>query len=125
MRYATFWQRFAAIWIDSFVLLPLVLLDVWLDSLSRAAAIALVLPMTAAYAAYTIYCHGRYGQTVGKHVMGVRVVRTTGEQIGWREAWLRSSVDVVFAALQVIASFVALAAITDADYYGVGWLKPH
>jgi len=123
MNYATFWQRFAAAWVDCFVLLPLMFIQVWLESISKVAAIVLVVPMTAAYCAYTIYCHRRFGKTVGKHAMGIRVVRTTGERIGWREAWLRSSVDVAFAALGVISSFVALAAISDAEYYGVGWTQ--
>jgi len=82
-------------------------------------AIVLVLPSRALYAAYTIYCHGRFGQTLGKHFMGIRVVLTTGERIDWREAWLRSSVDVMLALLGIIASFVALSTIADADYYGV------
>ena len=55
--------------------------------------------------------------------MGIRVVRTTGERIGWREAWLRSSIDVVFSVLGVVSSFIALAAIADAQYYGVGWMQ--
>ena len=122
VNYATFSQRFAAIWIDLFALLPLGFLNAWLESLSKTAAILLVIPMSAAYCAYTIYCHGRFGQTVGKRAMGIRVVRTTGERIGWREAWLRSSVDVAFAILGVISLFVALGAIPDAKYYGVGWI---
>jgi len=123
MNYATFWQRFAAMWIDFFALLPLMFVQVWLGSISKTVAIVLVVPMTAAYCAYTIYCHGRYGQTVGKHAMGIRVVQTTGERIGWREAWLRSLVDVGFSVLGVISSFVVLAAIADAQYYGVGWMQ--
>ncbi len=90
-NYATFWQRFAAMWIDFFVLLPLMVVQGLLESVSKGAALALVIPMAVAYAAYSIYCHGRFGQTVGKRVMGIRVIRTTGERIGWREAWLRSS----------------------------------
>jgi len=122
-NYATFWQRFAAMWIDFFVLLPLMVIQGLLESVSKGAALALVIPMAVAYAAYSIYCHGRFGQTVGKRVMGIRVVRTTGERIGWREAWLRSSVEVFFSVLGVIGSFVALATIADADYYGVGWMQ--
>ena len=123
MNYASFWQRFCAAWVDCFVLLPFGLLQRWIESQSKLAAFILVVPMTAAYCAYSIYCHGRYGQTVGKHVMHIRVMRTTGERIGWREAWLRSSVDVAFAAIGVISSFIALAAITDAGYYGVSWTQ--
>ncbi len=122
-NYATFWQRFGAMWIDFFVLLPLMAVERWLESVSKGAAFALIIPMAVAYAAYSIYCHGRFGQTVGKRVMGIRVVRTSGERVGWREAWLRSSVDVFFSVLGVIGSFVALAAIADDDYYGVGWMQ--
>jgi uncharacterized RDD family membrane protein YckC len=121
--YATFWQRFAAMWIDFFVLLPLLIVDGLLEALSKAAAMALLVPMAAAYAGYSIYFHGRFGQTIGKRVMGIRVVRVTGERIGWREAWLRSSVDLVLSLVGVIGTFMALAVISDADYYGVGWLR--
>ena len=123
MRYATFWQRFGAAWIDVFVLLPLMVLHEWIDSQSRIAALVLTVPMAVVYAGYAIYGHGRFGQTVGKHVMGIRVMTTAGERIGWREAWVRSSVDLAFTLLGVIASFVVLTAVADSDYYGVGWVQ--
>jgi uncharacterized RDD family membrane protein YckC len=122
-NYATFWQRLAAMWIDFFVLLPLMVVQGLLESVSKGAALALVVPMAVAYSAYTIYCHGRFGQTVGKRVMGIRVMRTNGERIGWREAWLRSSVELFFSVLGVIGTFVALLTIADTDYYGVGWMQ--
>jgi uncharacterized RDD family membrane protein YckC len=121
MSYATFWQRFAAMWIDFFVLLPFGLLNLWGQAVSKPLAISLVLPIAAYFSAYHIYCHGRFGQTIGKRIMGIRVVRLNGESIGWREAWMRSSVDLVFACLWAVSSFVALSAISDTDYYGIGW----
>lgn len=123
MFYATFWQRFAAGWIDFFILLPLILITVWLESLSKTAAIIFVIPINAAYVAYSIYFHGRCGQTIGKHVMGIRVVKTNGEKITWQEAWLRSSVDSLFAVFAIISAFVALTTISDADYYSVDWTQ--
>jgi uncharacterized RDD family membrane protein YckC len=122
-NYASFWQRFAAMWIDLFVLLPLMVVKEVFESASKTAALALVIPMAASYLAYAIYCHGRFGQTVGKRLMGIRVVRTTGERIGWREAWLRSSVDLGFSVLNVVGSFAALSTIVDGDYYGVDWIQ--
>lgn len=106
-------------WIDLFVLLPIMAAHVWLGSESKIVALVLVIPMAIIYDSYTIYCHGRFGQTAGKRVMGICVVFTTGEAIGWRGAWLRSSVDVMFSVLGIIASFVALTAISDAEFYGV------
>jgi uncharacterized RDD family membrane protein YckC len=73
--------------------------------------------------AYSIYSHGRVGQTVGKHAMGIRGVRTNGERIGWREAWLRSSVDMAFAIGNTVSRLVALATIPDSEYYGVDWVQ--
>jgi uncharacterized RDD family membrane protein YckC len=98
-------------------------LNWWLQALSKVAALVVLLPMAVLFLAYTIYCHGRFGQTIGKRVMNIRVVRTNGQRIGWWEAWLRSSFDVLFATLGILASFVALTAVSDADYYGVGFLQ--
>ena len=123
MNYATFWQRFAAIWIDFFILLPLAVVYILLGSISRVAALVLVIAVPAACATYTIYYNGRFGQTIGKRTVGIRIVRTTGEAIGWREALLRSSVDVLFSAVGMAASFVTLAAITDTEFYRVGWVQ--
>lgn len=123
IKYASFWQRFGAMWIDFFILLPFGVAHHFIASSSKSAALVLVIPMASLYVAYTIYYHGRSGQTVGKRLMAIRVVQTSGERIGWRHAWLRSSVDVVFSVLYVIGMFIALQAISDTGYYGVGWLK--
>jgi uncharacterized RDD family membrane protein YckC len=82
-----------------------------------------LIPSSYFHLAYPIYYHGRFGQTIGKRVMGIRVVLTTGERIGWREAWLRSSVDVGFSVLYAIESLAALLTIADGEYYGVGWIQ--
>ena len=123
MNYASFWQRFGAMWIDFFVLVPLIFFAVWVQSISRVAAMALLVPMAVAAGGYTIYCHGRYGRTFGKYAVGIRVVRTKGERIGWGEAWMRSSIDVVFSVLGVVSSFIALVAIPDAQYNGIGFVE--
>jgi uncharacterized RDD family membrane protein YckC len=133
MKYGTFWQRFFALWIDFFVLLPLIALQMWLSSLSKTCALVQIIPMTFVFIGYHIYLHGRFGQTAGKWVMGIRVVKLNGERIGWREAWLRSSVDIGFASLGDISRTIALVRLSDADF-DVGWrqraqaiiaLEPH
>jgi uncharacterized RDD family membrane protein YckC len=117
---ATFWQRFLAMLVDILVFVPLGLLQWGLESSSKVAALVMVIPYAALAQAYSIYGHGRFGRTVGKWVMGIRVVRVTGDPLRWREAWLRSAVDLCLAAASNYGQFVALMAITDAEYY-VGW----
>jgi len=122
-NYSTLWQRFAASFIDSFVIMALANALWVLEYFSKTAAWILVIPTAIVFVGYPIYCHGRFGQTVGKRAMRIRVVRTTGERIGWREAYLRSIGGLFFSVFSVIGSFVALATIAATDYYGVGWLK--
>jgi uncharacterized RDD family membrane protein YckC len=109
--------------IDFLVLAPVLVVHRWADSVSKSAAMALLVPLTYVYVGYSIYYHGRFGQTLGKLFMGIRIVNRNGEAIGWTKAWLRSSLDVLFTALSVVAQFMALAAIADHDYYNVGWMQ--
>jgi uncharacterized RDD family membrane protein YckC len=122
MNYATVWQRFCAGLIDFLIFLPLIFLQNWLESLSKDTALLLVLPTAFLYYAYVIYFHGRFGQTIGKKVMGIRVRTLRGERIGYPAAWRRSAVDLCIAAAGVVATFSALLTITDSAYYGLGWI---
>jgi uncharacterized RDD family membrane protein YckC len=53
--------------------------------------------------------------------MRIRVVRVTGAPLRWREAWLRSAVDLGMAGAPTQGKILALLAVTDAAYYNVGW----
>ena len=116
MNYGTFWQRFAAMWIDFFVLLPLMFLYDWFWGYSKWVTLLLLIPYFFTFVAYHVYCHARFGQTVGKKVMGIRVVAVNGAQIGWRKAWLRSSVDMAFAILSCFQTAYLLIRVPESDY---------
>lgn len=121
-RYATFWQRFAAGMLDMLVFLPLAVIQWLVDPAWKQGAFALSVVSTCLGLSYHIYAHGRFGQTIGKWAMGIRVMRAHGGgRIGWRQAGLRSSVDGGLAILGMIGQAVAVAAIADVAYYGVGW----
>ena len=122
MRYGTFYQRVAASLIDALVLLPAIVAVEWISGSSTAVAMSLLLPAALLGIGYDTYFHARFGQTVGKRVMGIQVVRLDGNVIGWREAWLRSAVTAVISMIQVVASWVALSRIgDDGAYEGLGW----
>ena len=123
MRYGTFWQRVAASLIDGLVFLPVICAELCIYDLSREVAMALLVPSALLGFGYTIYFHARFGQTVGKRVMGIQVVRVDGSAIGWREACRRSAVDVLFSTLHVAASSVAFSEIGEGVYEALGWLQ--
>jgi uncharacterized RDD family membrane protein YckC len=76
-----------------------------------------------AYAAYNVWCHARWGQTVGKRVAGIRVVSMDGEAIGWRQALLRHAVDIAAGAVMAAAGVTALLAISPEVYEAAGWTE--
>ena len=89
--------------IDFLVLAPIVAIHIWAGSDSRTAAMALLVPFACVHVGYFVYSHGQFGQTIGKHLVDIRIVKRNGDIIGWTEAWLRSSFDVLFAALSCVA----------------------
>jgi len=122
MRYGTFYQRVAASLIDILVLLPTFIAVEWISGSSKAVEMSLLLPAALLWIGYYTCFHARFGQTVGKRVMGIQVVRLDGNVIGWREAWLRSAVTAVISMIQVVASWVALSRIgDDGAFEGLGW----
>ena len=123
LKYGTVWQRICGSVIDGLLFLPLLPLIGWLDYSSKTAALIDLVPLTFIGQVYYIYCIGRFGQTVGMWVMGIRVVKVDGSAAGWREAWLRCLVDILFLIPFIISFFIALLNTTDATYYGVGWMQ--
>jgi|KBSSwiStaDraftv2_1062776.scaffolds.fasta_scaffold377196_2 uncharacterized RDD family membrane protein YckC len=99
-KYRTFWPRFWAGFIDAFVLLPLG----WVDSAvwDNISATAFLVPWFVLYSlsdvAYTIVLHGLYGQTIGKRLMGVKVLDKSEARLSMGQAVLRDSVLLAFVA---------------------------
>jgi uncharacterized RDD family membrane protein YckC len=103
MIYAGFEKRLLANLIDVLVLLPLtIVLSVVYGQHRNLTLLLTVLGPLLSWA-YTIFFHARWGQTLGKKAMNIRVVKVSGEPISWREAVLRSLVDIVLRTLVLIA----------------------
>lgn len=109
-RFGGFWRRLLAYGIDQILLnmLCLFLLVIGLialgaggtsftrivttGTLPRQAGLFLTLYLLATFLvgmAYSVWFHGSVGQTPGKMILGLRVIGTTGEQIGFGIAFLR------------------------------------
>jgi uncharacterized RDD family membrane protein YckC len=115
MKFAGLFRRFYAQIIDALILLPLSLLSFWTMASARGAAPAVFALTTLLAHGYHIWFHARSGQTIGKRIANIRVVSVSGERISWREASLRSSVDVLVGIPQLIAMLMALSLLTDAE----------
>lgn len=114
--YAGFWKRLNATFIDGFVLLPIFFFFLWVKGFDRFLAIVIAIPSTALFSMYSVYFNARFGGTIGKLAVGIRIVKPNGSQIGWLEAWKRSSVDLVFAVIMLVAEVWALTQVDAGQY---------
>lgn len=130
-HYATFSGRLAAGIVD-FVLHALLTFSVgWIASQSKQLAYAVMPTLWLVLLLYEPFLHARFGATLGKLAVGIRVVYVSGAKIGWRAALLRSSVSMVVMAYWVYCVAASIYSLQDSDFQGQGWsnlfqlVRPH
>jgi uncharacterized RDD family membrane protein YckC len=101
--YAGFWSRMAAALLDILLFAPLGYITgcVMVFMIELSAPVAVVFfPLLVLW--YTVYLPKRYGGTPGKLIMGIKIVKSDFLPVGWKEVFLRKSVDILFGVLGVI-----------------------
>jgi uncharacterized RDD family membrane protein YckC len=76
-------------------------LDIGSNNLMNVV-ITIYLVLLLVSSSYFVFLHGFVGRTIGKMIMGIRIIRDDGELIGLREAlirWVGYFISMVFAFL--------------------------
>lgn len=108
LHYASFWRRLVAFVVDVVLLtgtaMPMAWVSIWLSNrVARqpqggdyvvggvliAVTIAVVLTALGVLVLYFPILEGRFGQTLGKRLLRLHVLKETGLPIGYKEAFLR------------------------------------
>jgi uncharacterized RDD family membrane protein YckC len=100
-KYKTFGPRFWAGFIDGLVFAPVSLFDNYLSAPARGPMILIswAIVSYSAYWLYSVILHARYGQTLGKRAMQVKVLDVSEERIpSLRQAFLG---DVGYIAINI------------------------
>lgn len=121
VQYAGFGYRLAAGLVDLLVFVPVFAAVIWATDAGRGIALAFSLAQEIAYFAYTIIGHARWGQTLGKRVVGIRVLDVSGRPIGWRQAVRRSSVDIALGVISQVSYWVMIWRISSGELQGQPW----
>ncbi len=121
LKYAGFWKRLASILIDAAIFAPVMLLRMWLDSISSNAGIIGVVAYCAIITTYEVWFVAKHGQTPGKMAVGIKIVKVDGSPVAWKEALLRDSVNIGFATVYLIFTCNAIVQIPDAEYVSLSW----
>lgn len=100
-KYLNFWPRFWAGFVDSLVLSPLIIADFYIKR-HYTGGILLACDIIISYSCYYIYnviMISRYGQTLGKMALNIRVMNVAEDRIpSLRQAILRD-IGYIFAAV--------------------------
>jgi len=119
--YAGFWKRLSSLIIDGVVFLPFFFLRIWVDSHSKFLSLVFAIFYIVLMAAYEVCFVAKFGQTIGKMAVGIKIVKVDGDAVSWKEAFLRHSVNIFFAILYGIAMCYAITKIADSEYVNLTW----
>lgn len=101
-RYQTFGRRVVASIVDSFVFAPVVIFYVWIELAELQDWLRFaVYPIGALIGlAYNILMHWKYGQTLGKMLVKVKVLDVSEKAISFRQSCLRDIIYIIVDCVQ-------------------------
>jgi uncharacterized RDD family membrane protein YckC len=103
MIYQTFWSRVAAVLLDSLLLWPLILIG---NTDEPGTWSIVTLTVMVLQHGYYVIGHAQYGQTLGKRLMGVRVVRAHEHlPLHWKHAIMRELLWIVLTITYSLSYF--------------------
>jgi uncharacterized RDD family membrane protein YckC len=118
---AIFGQRRGAGVID-FILTAILVFSIgWLCSVSKATSMLLVVPLALVGFVYALVAHARFGRTVGKYILRIKVIGVDGATIGWQKSLRRSAVDGVVGLIWAFGLLTAVEQLSDEAFHGQGW----
>jgi uncharacterized RDD family membrane protein YckC len=121
--YGGFGLRLGSLLLDGLFCTPVALLAMYIQSFGGEAYLLSILPILAFNLWYAVYLPARNGATPGKLIAGLTILKTTGQPIGLKEAFLRN---IVTFALSIFSVFVMTTALFAADmntYTSLGFLE--
>ncbi|UUZ47526.1 RDD family protein [Massilia sp. B-10] len=110
------WPRIAASLIDFLIVLPLVVLEFYLDAHTRWSALYTLLPYELLTLFLYVFMVGKWGASPGKMLMGMRIEMMDGTRATWKASMLRYVVYWVLGLMISAADIVAAFAISDDAY---------
>ena len=101
-KYRTAWRRIAAGFLDAMLFFPVDYGHSWIFAHATSAVVrtAWYVLFQWGYIAYSVLCHGMWGQTLGKRAVGVIVRDVTERPLSIRQAVLRDAVPIALSPLQ-------------------------
>lgn len=108
-KYQTGWLRLIAAFIDALVFLPLSLIEdnLLLPTENKLGFIFWIIFNASVTIAYSVLLHAKYGQTLGKMVLKVKIVDISENRpITLKQAFMRDLVGSIILTFAIILMFI-------------------
>ena len=115
--------RLIARFLDIVLLVFFLLVQLLVAELGRGMYLIFLAPAFLFQVFFYVYCVKRWGGTPGKLILGLKVVKDNGENVGWKEATIRESVTLAFSLATLCVTAVALRDIPEDSYGMAGFLE--
>ncbi len=121
--YAGFLERLFAGFIDFLIAIPFLYLFSYLQAINIFIAIIAIIINASFFSIYTVFFNLKYGGTLGKLAAGIRITKPNGDKIGFKEAILRSVVDIIYALLFGCFQLYAISQVNIDIYLVAGHIE--
>ncbi|MBL0743919.1 RDD family protein [Chryseolinea lacunae] len=116
--YGGFWIRLGSLFLDFLIVLPIGLFFHFAGGFGRVVHLYTIAPHFMVLIFFHVYCVKRWGGTPGKLIVGLKIVKENGEDVGWREAFVRHSVMLALSLLTMCGTTAAALQLPE-DTYGM------
>jgi uncharacterized RDD family membrane protein YckC len=123
IRYAGFWPRLGSLLLDLVVLSPLGIASHWGVRHYRLYDVYALIPLELFSLWFSVYLVSRFGGTPGKIILGLRIVRVTGEPVRFGAAFVRNLPSQTLDLLWRVGLTLTLVHMTDAEYFALDQTK--
>ena len=115
--YAGFWSRLAAGFIDGLVWAPVLYGFEYIEGLNMYNFLYTHIIGILIAIFYDVYLVKKYGGTLGKLAMGIKIIRTDGFEVDWKESFNRYLVSFIISISAIVLYFSAASHISDEQFY--------
>jgi uncharacterized RDD family membrane protein YckC len=112
IKYGGFWKRFGANFIDAMICIVAILPIMLLIKYNGLFVYILMFLGLIVSPFYSVYFNTKNGATPGKQFMGLKILTVNLDKITIKEAFLRSSVDILLSFLQFIGILLAISYVS-------------
>jgi len=126
-KYRTFWRRYWAAVIDSCLLAPFAVVLIAIGSQETSQTVQIILHLIGSFfgVAYSVFLHGRFGQTLGKMVTRIKVVDLAEQPIGLRPALWRDGPTIFFSmSTAFLGTVAAIDGVNPMSFDGIAATPP-